>query len=158
MTTTLVEVVYPSTSSFSGTSQLDIGPFFVPSVNTLLRVEISGRFNSQGAVFGSSSVEANLLLWGVQYVPTGSAPADVVTSADGPQWLFRQQLGNTDNRVSWAPDTDTAAVLGAAGTTGEWAGQQLGLGNIDLWFSARTPTGVAQGNVNYFGSIRFWWT
>lgn len=154
---TQVEVVYPSVSSFSGTSQLDIGPFFVPDVVRLLRVETRGKFNYQGLVYGTSSVEANFQLWAVQWVPHTAAPADCITTADGPNWLVRQQIGQDETRIGWAPNTDNAGALVTVPICADWAGQLVINGSIDFWLSARAPTGVSIANMNAFASIRFWW-
>lgn len=154
---TQVEVVYPSTSAFSGTGQLNLGPYFVPSVVRLLRMEVRGKFNFQGFVINSSGVEANFQLWAVQWVPHTAAPADCITTADGPGWLVRQQLGQDESRISWAPDTDNAAYLAGVPIIADWAGQLVINGDIDLWLSARAPTGVSIANMNCFASIRFWW-
>lgn len=155
---TQVEVVYPSVSSYSSAAQLNIGPFFVPGVNRLLRAEVHGRVNFQGINFGPTSVQANTELWAIQWVPSGSSPADCVLTADGPNWLIRQQLGENDALMFWTPDTNSAAVLGALKLDAWWAGQ-LAIGqDIDLWLSAKAPTGAVFGNINLFASLRFWWS
>jgi hypothetical protein len=152
------EVVYPSVSAFSGTSQLNIGPFAVPSVVKFLRAEVRGRANFQGGLFGATSVEANFTLWGLQQIASGGSPLDVVTSTDDDHWLIREQLGSQAVRDFWAPSTDTAAVLQGDPTDADWAGNLVIGASIDLYLSMRAPTGVAVGNMNYFGSIRFWWS
>lgn len=154
---TLVEVVYPSISSFSGTSQLNLGPYFVPSVKRLLRVEVHGEINFQGSSIGTSSVFANFQLWAVQWVPHGTAALDCVTTADGPQWPIRQQTGQDDGHATWSPSTDVAGVLSHLALNGWWAGQLAINGDIDLYLSSRAPTGVSVSNQNLFASLRFWW-
>lgn len=157
MTTTLVEVVYPSTSAFSGTGQLDMGPFFVPDVNWLLRLEVHGKINFQGTLFGASSVNANFQLWAAQWVTHGSAPANIVTAPDGAGWLLRQQTGTNETHDCYAPSTDTAAMFNTYPLEGDWAGQVAIGTDIDLWLSLRPPTGVSISNQNVFASMRFWW-
>lgn len=154
---TQVEVVYPSTSSFSGTSQLNLGPYALPTVATFLRLEVRGRVNYQGVVIPANGVEANTPLWAVQWVPHGNSPADCVTTADGPNWLIRQQLGTGETRVTWSPTTSNGVYLAGDPTVAEWAGQLIIGAAIDLYFSMRAPTGVSVANLNYFGSLRFWW-
>lgn len=154
---TLVEVVYPSTSSFSGSSQLNLGPYFVPDVKKLLRAEVHGAINYQGATIAVTSVVANFQLWAVQWVPHGSSPADIVTTADGDNWLIRQQTGQDDLITSWAPSTDDAAQLASLALNGWWAGQLAINTSIDLYMSTRAPTGVPVPNQNLFASLRFWW-
>lgn len=154
---TQIEVVYPSTSAFSGTAQLNLGPYTVPNVKTLLRVQHRGKVNFQGVSIGDTTVEANTPLWAVQFVPQGNAPADVVTTVDGGTWLIRRQLGSTETRLAWAPNTDTAAYLATVDLTDDWHGQ-LALGiSIDLYLSMRAPTGATINNLNLFSSLRFWW-
>ena len=152
-----VEVVYPSTSAFSGTGQLNLGPYFVPSVVKLLRAEVRGKINFQGAAVTSAGVEANFQLWAVQWVPHTAAPADCIVTADGPNWLIREQVGSQESRVGWEPSTGTAAYLAGYPLKADWAGQLLISGDIDLWLSLQAPTGVGIANQNLFASLRFWW-
>lgn len=157
MPTTLVEVVYPNTAAFSGISQLNEGPFFVPSVKRLLRAEVRGAINYQGATISNTSVFGNFQLWSLQWVPHGTPAQDCVTTADGVQWLIRQQIGTSDGAIAWAPSTTAAATLSTNGMHADWAGQLAINGDIDLYLSLRAPTGASIANMNLFASIRFWW-
>lgn len=151
------EVVYPSTAAFSGTGQLDLGPYFVPTVAKLLRVEVHGKVNFEAVTFGTTGVEANFQLWAVQWVAHGAAAANIVTTADGPNFPIRQQLGDQESRVAWAPSTAISAVMIGYPLVGEWAGQ-LPIGNdIDLYLSLRPPQAVSINNENVIASLRFWW-
>lgn len=154
---TQVEVVYPSTTGFSGTSQLNLGPYAVPTVATLLRCELRGMVNFTGATITALSIEANTPLWAVQWGAHGFTPADCVTTADGPNWLIRQQLGDSSTRVSWAPASDDAAFVAGYGMKADWAGQLIIGSPIDLYFSMRAPTGASVPNFNVYATIRFWW-
>lgn len=151
------EVVYPSTAAFSGTGQLDLGPYFVPSVNKLLRLELHAKRNVQIVLFGSTSVEENIELYAVQWVPHGGAPANCVTTADGVNWLIRRQAGDQETRFAWSNATADGYASATVVLEGCWAGQLLIGGDIDLYLSMRSPTGAGIGNCNVFGSIRFWW-
>lgn len=154
---TQVEVVYPSTSSFTGTAQLNLGPYFVPAVHTLIRCEVRGKINFQTVTYGTPSVQANFQLWAVQWVTHGSAPQDCITTADGDQWLIREQTGGTETLGMWAPNTDNAEALRSYPLRAEWAGQLIIGQDIDLYMSLRAPTGASIDNQNLFASIRFWW-
>ncbi len=145
---------YPS---FSGTSQLDLGPFFVGFVNKFYKVQVHGACNFQGAVYGSSSVAANFLGWGVQQVPHTAAAEDLITSADSETWFIRRQTGQNDQTKVWSPDSNNAAVLTTQATTDDWAGQLAIGGDTDLWVSFASTTGAAVGNMNTFGTVRLWW-
>jgi hypothetical protein len=153
------EVVYPSIPSFSSSSQLNLGPYFVPAPNKLLRAEVRGRVNFQTTTVGTGSVLANFALWALQWVPHGAGAADCVTTADGPNWLIRQQIGDTSVYSTWAPPTGVLGQqLGGDALHADWAGQLAIGSDIDLWLSFRAPTGVTLGNLNVFASIRFWWS
>jgi len=150
------QVVYPSTGAFSGTSQLNLGPFTAGPVFKLLQARLRGQVNFQGATLGATSVLANVILYGVQYGVHGFTPADVVTSAYDATWLIRQQLGHSDFITSWAPPTSSAPVIASLGLEGWWAGQQYINSTIDYYLSLRAPTGVAVANFNLYGSIEIW--
>lgn len=152
------EVVYPSVSSFSGTAQLNMGPFASGDVNTLFRAEVRGKTNYQGVTIASTGVEANFQVWGLQWVESGNSPADVVTSLDDDHWLIREQLGTLDTRMMYSPSSNTAAYFATNATKAEWAGQLVINLPIDLYISFRAPTGASITNMNYFGTIRWWWS
>ena len=151
-------VVYPSSSSFVGTAQVNLGPYNIPTVGRLLRVEVRGQVNFQTTTFGSASVLANTILWAVQWVPQGNGASDIITTADGPQFPIREQLGQQDLLGFWAPSTDTAALCAALGLRSFSAGQVHVGESIDMYLSLKTPTGVSFGNANLFASLRFWWS
>lgn len=158
--TTQVAVVYPSTTSFSGTGQLNLGPYLVPTVNTLLRAEVRGAFNFAGQSVTDTVDVANVTLWAVQWVPHGNPPNDAVTSADGDLngWLIRQQSSNNDVSVAWAPNTDTAAFLAGLTLKADWAGQlKLAGESIDLYLSMIAPSGASVPTMNLYATLRFWW-
>lgn len=152
------EVVYPSVSSFSSSAQLNIGPFGIPFVKTLLRLEARGQVNFQGVPLAANGVHANFQLWAVQWVPATAAPADCITTADGPNWLIREQTGTHDTTSNWAPTSGPGVDIITYGLKAEWAGQLPIGGAIDLWLSAKAPTGVVVPNMNLFASLRFWWS
>lgn len=151
------EVVYPSTSSFSGTGQLNLGPFNMGTVYRFIRLEARGLVNFQGFTLSATGVLANWQLWAVYWVPTGTGALDVVTTIDGPQWLIREQTGAEDYVSQWAPSSDTSAGIQGYRLSGDWAGQMPINQDIDLWLSMRAPTGASIPNFNVFASLRFWW-
>lgn len=153
----LLTTFFWNTSSFSGSAQLNEGPFFVGFVNKFFKVEVHGMINFQGAVFGSSSVEANFAAFGLQQVPHGAAALDVITSTDNETWFMRRQIGQDDHRAVWAPDTSNSALLASQVVTDRWAGQLAIGADTDLFLSVKTSTGAALGNLNSFGTIRLWW-
>lgn len=155
---TLIEVVYPSTTSYAGTAQLNLGPYEVPTVANLLRAEVRGQMNFQGSSIVDNTTITNPMIYGVQWVPFGDPANDVVTSADGPGWLMREVLGSTDYNTTWAPTTDTAALYGGNGMHADWAGQLPVNQSIYLYLSIKSPTGYSVVNSNVYATLRFWWT
>lgn len=154
---TQVEVVYPSIAAFNSNLLLSFGPYSSGFVNKLLRAEVNGRINYQAVAIGGASVEANFQMWGLQWVSHGSPALDPVTAPDGRQWLMREQVSGGNTRAAWAPNTATADSLRCDGVHGKWAGQLLIVDNLDLYLVMRAPTGVVIDNMNFFGSIRWWW-
>lgn len=152
------QVEYPHSASFSGSGQLDLGPFFISDVVRLLRHEVRGQVNIQGQSLADNAVMGNLLLYAVQWVPSGNSPSDIVSTIDGPQFPIREQMGTTDELTSWAPTTDVGAVLITYGMRSFWAGQLLINQSIDLYLSVKTPDGSSQPNSNLIASLRTWWS
>jgi hypothetical protein len=155
---TQIATVYPTTASFSGTAQLNEGPFLVPTVNTLLRVEVRGKINFAGFVTGPGGTENNWQLWGVQLVPHGSPANDVVTNADGSNWLIREQIGSQETRVVWTPETNNAQYIAAYPLKAAWGGQLPINASIDLYLSLRAPSGASIPTMDLYASLRFWWS
>lgn len=153
-----VAVVYPSQSFAGGTGQHDIGGFEVPTASRLFRVEVHGKVNFAGVSVPAGSIEANWLLWAVQFVPHGVSPSNILTTADGPEWLIRQQTGDQESRVSWSPTTGNGEYLAGYPLDAFWAGQYPSLSDFDLWISVSPPSGANVGAFNINCSIRFWWT
>jgi hypothetical protein len=153
----LLTTFFWANSSFSGSGQDNEGPFHVGNVNKFFRFEVRGEVNYQGATVSTSSVFANIIAWGVQIVPHGNSPEDVVTSADSDTWLMRRQVGSEDSFTTWAPSTDDAGVLASNAIADDWAGQlALGGADMDCYLSLKPTTGSV-ANANTFGTIRLWW-
>lgn len=155
---TSVQVEYPSESAFSGSAQVNMGPFFISDVVKLLRHEVRGQVNFQAESVEDTIVIANLGLWAVQWVPTGNSPSDIVTTVDGPQFPIRQQMGTADLISTWAPTADAAALMVSYGLVASWGGQLPVGRSIDLYLSVKPPSGTGLGNANLFASLRTWWS
>jgi hypothetical protein len=142
--------------SFSGSSQVAMGPFPMGDVNKLFRLEARGAINAQGASISTSSVVSNFVTWGVCLVPHGNSPPDVLTSSDSDTWLIRTGLGSTDLFTSWAPSTDTAGSLLSYAMNGDWAGQlSYGGNSMDAFVCLRAFTGSIADS-NSLGQARLW--
>jgi hypothetical protein len=153
----LLTTMFWNTNSFSGSGQLNEGAFNFGDVNKLFRCHVRGAINFQGASVGDSSVFTNNLTWGVQVIPHGNSPFDVVTSTDDDTWIIRGQVAFNDTVVGWAPNTDTAGVLATVAVRDEWAGQlNLAGANMDCYLSIKASVGSA-ANFNTTGTIRWWW-
>ncbi len=153
----LMTTFFWNNASFTGSSQLDIGPFFIGFVNKIYKMEADGEANYQGSVLGTSSVFANFLAWAVQKVPHGTAANDLVSTADGEDWFIRRQTGSEDYATSWAPNTSNAGVLAGVKLVDKWAGQLAIGADTDLFVSFKSSTGASLANFNTFGTVRIWW-
>lgn len=147
-----------SNPTWLSSAQLNIGPYAVGSVTTLLRAEIRGKVNFQAVALSALSVEANWLMFGLQWVLHGAAPLDVITSADGDHWLVRERIGDTGSAAAWAPSSDVFGYIKGYHMGADWAGQ-IPIGSIiDFYVSFNSAEGVVVPNYNTFGSIRSWWS
>jgi hypothetical protein len=143
-------------NTFSGSSQVAMGPFPMGNVNKMFKLEARGAINFQAGTISTSSVISNFLTWGVCLVPHGNSPPDVLSSADSDAWLIRTGLGSNDLVNAWAPSTDTAGAQISYAMDGKWAGQ-LSYGNTaqDVFICLRAFAG-AVSNANTLGQCRLW--
>ena len=155
--TALKIVFYPSTGAFSGSGQLELGPFHVGVINKLTQVRLNGSANFEAAALIPTGIIANLAIYGIQWVPHGNSPGDVVLSAYDDTWPIRHQWGVTDWGTSWTPTANDANVMNTWGIWGHWAGQLAIGADTDLWFLLKSPTGQAIDNFNLFASLEAWW-
>ena len=154
----LLTTFFWSTSSFSGTSQLNEGPFHVGTLNKLFRVEVRGEINYQGASLADDAVTANYAAWGLQQIPHGDSALDVISSTDNDTWLCRRQTGSQDTVLAWAPTADVAAVMVSNTVADDWAGQLAIGADTDVYLVIKGSTSVGLPNFNTFGTIRLWWS
>jgi hypothetical protein len=153
----LMTTFFWSNSAYSGSAQLNIGPFFIGFVEKIYKMEVRGQTNIQGVVVNSSSVRANFAVFAVQKVPHGAPAANIITTADSEDFFVRRQTGSNDVFSTFAPSTDTAADLVTYSTADDWAGQLAIGADTDLWVSFVASTGVVLSNFNTFGTVRLWW-
>lgn len=151
---TPVNTYFWSTVNTVVTSQLNEGPFIINPMSKLLEVTVKGQLNVQSSVVGSPVTGNNDLSWAIFWVPHGGSILNIVGGSDGRQFLVREQLGDTDNFVAWAPSTSNGVLFGAFGLDRVWRGQQLTGGGIDLYVSFATPLSGGVGNVISNGTLR----
>lgn len=153
----LLTTFFWTTTSYSGSGQIDEGPFHIGLVNKLFKAEVRGAIGHQGGTIDTSSVLSNYTAWGLQIVPHGNSPLDVITSSDSDSWLMRRQTGTDDLAMTWAPSTDTAGLLQSTAVADDWAGQlNLAHADMDCYLSLK-PTIGSVANNNTLGTIRLWW-
>jgi len=153
----LLTTFFWGNASYSGSAQLNVGPYHVGFVNKFFRVEVHGQINTQAQPLGDTSVLANRLVFGVQQVPHTASAEDVITSSDSDTWFVRRQVGDSDMVVGWAPSTDVASVLPTNAVHDDWAGQLAIGADTDVWFSFRNSDLTVQPNYNTYGTMRIWW-
>jgi hypothetical protein len=153
----LLTTFFWTTSSFSGTGQLDEGPFHVGTVNKFFRAEVRGNINYEGVSVADTGVFANYAAWGLQQIAHGSSPLDVVSSADDDAWLMRRQTGSQDVVPAYAPNSDTGAFFVTNTVADDWAGQLAIGADTDVYLVIKGITGSGLANLNTYGTIRLWW-
>jgi len=154
----LLTTFFLDSSAFGGSSQLSLGPNDIGFVNKLFRCHVRGEINVQGQTLGTGSVGANFWAWGINIVPHGDTPDDVITSSDSDAWLIRGQAGRDDYISTWAPSTDECGIFAGYALADEWAGQlSLGDAEFDLYMCVKTAT-TALPNANLFATVRLWWS
>jgi hypothetical protein len=142
--------------SFSGSSQIAMGPFPMGNVNKLFKLKARGAINFQAGTISTSTVISNYLTWGVCLIPHGNSPPDVLTSSDSDAWLIRTGLGSTDLVNAWAPSTDTAGAQLSYSMDDDWAGQlSYGGAAQDVFICLRAFSGSV-ANANTLGQVRLW--
>lgn len=157
MATTLKNIYYWGTPSFSGTGQFNEGPFHIGAINKLIRARVSGAINYQGSSITDTSVFGNFLLWALSIVGHGSSALDIILAGDSNQFLIRQQTRGA-TVATWAPNTDTAAVLASLEIAAEWQGQLNPVtSDIDAYLSFAPPFGGSTSNFNTYGTVEFWY-
>lgn len=143
--------------SMSGTAQINQGPFHIGAVNQLLQLEAVGGLNFQSFTDVTPFVLTNDILWGVQLVPHGSAPLDVLTSTDNYQWPIRQMIAPIGYDAVYAPSSATSVVLAGFPLTKLWRGQLMLQADTDMYLSFGRPFGGSFLNANAVGDLRAWW-
>jgi len=154
----LLTTFFWSTDAFSGSGQLNEGPFHVGTVTKFFRFEVNGEMNFQGASLADTGVLSNGGAWGLQQVPHGADSEDVISSTDNDTWLIRRQIGSQDVLTSWAPTSDVGAILVSSVVEGSWAGQLAIGADTDVYLSVKNSVGGSLSNFNTFGTIRLWWS
>jgi hypothetical protein len=154
----LLSTFYFNSSAFSGSSQESIGPLEIGDVNKLFRCHARGAINAEAQTLATGGVMANFWVWGVNIVPHGDSPDDVITSSDSDAWLIRGQAGLNDYVSTWAPSTDDCGVFFGYGITDEWAGQlSLAGAASDMYLCIKSATSGLP-NANVFATVRLWWS
>jgi hypothetical protein len=133
------------------------GPYTLTDLVFLLRAQVNGSMILQPANYSTSTVIDEPLIWGLQWVASGDSPMDTVEGANGYQWLWRQQMTFSKNRLAWAPSTDTAAYITGADMDNWWQSQMFIDESIDLYVCWGNPFGASVGAYTVTGTLDTWW-
>ena len=157
--THLITTFFWEATNFSGTSQLDVGPWNIGNVNKLFRLQTRGTVDFHSTNITSPTVFGSPVAWGVQIVAHGTSPSDVISDPDSDQWLMRVRAGTGEGNATWSPNSNTATTVQAVATADDWAGQlALGAVNIDAWVSFKGFPFLSLAEFDTYGTLRFWWT
>jgi hypothetical protein len=141
------------------TSQINQGPFSINVTSRFLRARVHGTIGFQTTSLTIPFFRANDILWGLQWVPSGNSPEDILISAPDEHWFWRHvAAGNEDVTVAFSVGSGTVTYETLLSTTQEYHGQTIGsVGNIDIYLSIRSIFGVTTANAVAIGNIEARW-
>lgn len=135
MTTALA--AYAGDSFGAPATSHQYGPYTVSSVNKVLRVQSTMCFSAEGGSAGDTSTVENGIVWGVQAGPTGYSPVALPGGLDSTSFFWAKLAGGTIwAGYSWAPSTDTGAIIPFGQDQEEWRGQLYQGETIDFYVSS----------------------
>lgn len=150
---------WQDTVSTPGT-QFDIHIASLTSFGRVTAILAYGQLSSQSGNVTPPFVTASDLLWGIQYVPSGNTPLDILTSAPTDQWFWRHMVAeNNDQRQGFDTPSTTATTQASFSLKERYQGQ----GNrpnaaIDIYVSFRSVFNITVSPFFTSGSAEGYWT
>jgi hypothetical protein len=128
----------------------------VPAGNVLTRVEVKGELGFPTADFVDGGYGFSIVtMWGLQWLINGSSLLTLPADESDQRWLTVQSHINDGICATWAPNTDTSAVIVSAPCHIRWAGQLKATDDMELAFT----TGVLGGSPTgwyLYGAMELW--
>jgi hypothetical protein len=117
-------------------TKFNFGPHrLIPCVK-LLRIEAQIEVASPTQALTTGALALNPFIWGVQFGLEGYTPADLMTDAFAPNYLWTKLMGgNSAEHPAWGPSTSTGAMGLLASASWLWRGQMPVNQNTDLYVS-----------------------
>jgi hypothetical protein len=117
-------------------TNFNFGPHrLIPCVK-MLRVEAQIQISAPLQSVAPTSLLPHPFTWGVQFGLEGYTPADLVSDAFAPNYLWTKLVGgNGTNHPVWAPGTTTGVAAVAATASWIWRAQMPVNQNTDLYVS-----------------------
>lgn len=146
---------YFNNTSSTPSTQLDIGPFNIGTVNRFFKAYCHGNMSFTSFTTAAHWMEVQDMLWGMQYVDHGSAPTNVLTSTSDNHWLWRRTVAmNTDLSRPFAPATDSVEIQSTFALIETYRNQgNKPEADIDVYLSFRSIFGLTSDTYQVIGSI-----
>jgi hypothetical protein len=139
--------------------QLNVGPLHPGAVAAIYKAHVHGNMSFQSFNAAVPWQEVMDVQWGFQYVPHGSAPTDILTSASDDHWLWRHAIA-TKNDLSraFAPSTASGVIQSTFSLIDTFRGQGNRPGaDIDVYLSFRDLFGLTSTAFQVIGTIDFYY-
>lgn len=140
-------------------SQFDIHVASLTSLGRILAMFAHGELSVQSGNVTPPFVTASDLLWGVQWVPSGNSPQDILTSAPGDQWFWRHMVAhNNDARQGFDTPSTTATTQVSHTLKERYQGQgNRPGGTVDIYVSFRSVFNITVSPFFTSGSLEGYW-
>lgn len=135
------------------------GPFEIPAIGRLLRLEVRGTLVYEPGTWASSSSFVEPAVFGAQSGVHGYTPLDPVSQAGNPDWYDHHALLPTSAIASFSPSTDTAEKYTVHPIELNWQGYQPLNVDTDFYFSSGSFFS-STSTVDWVmqGSLALWYT
>lgn len=121
-------------------TQFDIHIGSLTPSGPIIAIESYGELSVQSGNVTPPFVTASDLIWGIQWVPSGNTPLDILTSAPTDQWFWRHMVAhNNDARQGFDTPSTTATTQVSHTLKERYRGQGNRPGGaIDVYVSFRS--------------------
>ena len=123
----------------------------------LFHAEVNATFASAGLTFESGDFFIPSFMWGIQAIPAGDTPVTLPTDLNDNVWLVVEGGESGTAAATWAPSSDTAAILLSTTIELKWSGQLFLAVDTAIYFTTGLLPGAA-GDLVTGGTMTVWST
>lgn len=113
------------------------GPYTLENVVKIVRVECTMAFGNVGDEGAYTSTIEGIAVWGVQVGATGYTPQTLPGGLDSEQFFWAKLAGGSlVVNFSWAPSSDTGALIYLIQEANQWRGQVNFSETVDFYVTS----------------------